>query len=176
MRVVIAGAGIAGLTAALSLHAAGISDVTVHEAVAELHPLGVGINILPHAIRELIELGLADRLAAIGVATADLTFLTSRGQHIWSEPRGQAAGYRWPQYSIHRGRLQMMLLEAVRERLGPGAVVLGSPSPASTTTPTCSWAPTASAPPSGRRSSPARASRCRAATCCGAAPRTPSRS
>ncbi|MEV0998854.1 flavin-dependent oxidoreductase [Nonomuraea sp. NPDC050202] len=127
MRVVIAGAGIAGLTAALSLHAAGITDVTVHEAVAELHPLGVGINILPHAIRELIELGLADRLAAIGVATADLTFLTSRGQRIWSEPRGLAAGYRWPQYSIHRGRLQMMLLEAVRERLGPGAVVLGSP-------------------------------------------------
>ncbi|AQZ63891.1 Salicylate hydroxylase [[Actinomadura] parvosata subsp. kistnae] len=127
MRVVIAGAGIAGLTAALSLHAAGITDVTVHEAVEELHPLGVGINILPHAIRELIELGLGDRLARIGVATADLTFLTARGQRIWSEPRGLAAGYRWPQYSIHRGRLQMMLLEAVRERLGPGAVVLGSP-------------------------------------------------
>ncbi|MEV0619795.1 flavin-dependent oxidoreductase [Nonomuraea sp. NPDC050404] len=127
MRVIIAGAGIAGLTAALSLHAAGITDVTVHEAVEEPQPLGVGINILPHAIRELIELGLADRLARIGVATADLTFLTSRGQRIWSEPRGSAAGYRWPQYSIHRGRLQMMLLEAVRERLGPRAVVLGSP-------------------------------------------------
>ncbi|TYB71325.1 flavin-dependent oxidoreductase [Nonomuraea sp. PA05] len=127
MRVVIAGAGIAGLTAALSLHAAGITDVTVHEAVRELHPLGVGINILPHAIRELIELGLGDRLAAIAVATADLTFLTSRGQRIWSEPRGLDAGYLWPQYSIHRGRLQLMLLEAVRERLGPDSVVLGSP-------------------------------------------------
>lgn len=126
-RVVIAGAGISGLTAALSLHAAGITEVTVHEAVAEIHPLGVGINILPHAIRELIELGLGDRLARIGVATADLTFLTPRGQRIWSEPRGLNAGYRWPQYSIHRGRLQMMLLEAVRERLGPGAVVLNSP-------------------------------------------------
>lgn len=126
-RVVIAGAGISGLTAALSLHAAGITEVTVHEAVPEIHPLGVGINILPHAIRELIELGLGDRLARIGVATADLTFLTPRGQRIWSEPRGLSAGYRWPQYSIHRGRLQMMLLEAVRERLGPGAVVLNSP-------------------------------------------------
>ncbi|MEV0316220.1 flavin-dependent oxidoreductase [Nonomuraea fuscirosea] len=126
-RVIIAGAGIAGLTAALSLHAAGITDVTVHEAVAEPHPLGVGINILPHAVRELIELGLGERLAAIGVATADLTFLTHRGQRIWSEPRGLRAGYRWPQYSIHRGRLQMMLLEAVRERLGPESVVLGSP-------------------------------------------------
>ncbi|MFB4274484.1 MULTISPECIES: flavin-dependent oxidoreductase [unclassified Nonomuraea] len=126
-RVVIAGAGIAGLTAALSLHAAGITEVTVHEAVEEIHPLGVGINILPHAVRELIELGLGDRLASIGVATADLTFLTPRGQRIWSEPRGLDAGYRWPQYSIHRGRLQLMLLEAVRERLGPEAVVLGSP-------------------------------------------------
>lgn len=109
LRVVVAGAGIAGLTAALSLHAAGITDVTVHEAVEELHPLGVGINILPHAVRELVELGLGDRLAAIGVPTADLTFLTPRGQRIWSEPRGLDAGYRWPQYSIHRGRLQMML-------------------------------------------------------------------
>ncbi|NUR90477.1 MAG: flavin-dependent oxidoreductase, partial [Nonomuraea sp.] len=96
-RVVIAGAGIAGLTAALSLHAAGITDVTVREAVAAIHPLGVGINLLPHAVRELVELGLGERLAEIGVATADLTFLTPRGQRIWSEPRGLAAGYRWPQ-------------------------------------------------------------------------------
>ncbi|GAA1640703.1 hypothetical protein GCM10009733_042230 [Nonomuraea maheshkhaliensis] len=126
-RVIITGAGIAGLTAALILHAAGITDVTVREAVAELHPLGVGINQLPHAVRELIELGLGERLAAIGVATADPTFLTHRGHRIWSEPRGLHAGYRWPQYSIHRGRLQLMLLEAVRERLGPESVVLGSP-------------------------------------------------
>ncbi|MEV4800583.1 flavin-dependent oxidoreductase [Nonomuraea sp. NPDC049421] len=126
MRVIIAGAGVAGLTAALSLHAAGITDVTVHEAVEEIQPLGVGINLLPHAVRELMELGLGDRLAEAGVATADLTFLNPRGQRIWSEPRGRAAGYRWPQYSIHRGRLLLLLLDAVRERLGPGAVVLGS--------------------------------------------------
>ncbi|MFI9835787.1 flavin-dependent oxidoreductase [Nonomuraea sp. NPDC051941] len=127
MRVVIAGAGIAGLTAALSLHAAGITDVVIHEAVDELQPLGVGINILPHAVRELIELGLGDRLAEIGVETADLTFINRYGQRIWSEPRGLTAGYKWPQYSIHRGRLQFMLLRAVQERLGAEAVVTGSP-------------------------------------------------
>ncbi|MFB4289653.1 flavin-dependent oxidoreductase [Nonomuraea sp. ATR24] len=127
MRVKIAGAGIAGLSTALSLHAAGITDVVVHEAVEDIQPLGVGINILPHAVRELIELGLGDRLAEIGVETADLTFINRYGQRIWSEPRGRQAGYAWPQYSIHRGRLQLMLLRAVRERLGAGAVVTGSP-------------------------------------------------
>ncbi|NRQ38287.1 flavin-dependent oxidoreductase [Nonomuraea sp. NN258] len=126
-RVLIAGAGIAGLTAALSLHAAGITDVVVHEAVDDIQPLGVGINILPHAVRELIELGLGERLAGIGIPTADLTFINRRGQRIWSEPRGRNAGYTWPQYSIHRGRLQLMLLQAVRERLGDDAVVTGSP-------------------------------------------------
>lgn len=127
MRVVIAGAGIGGLTTALSLHAAGITDVVVHEAVTEIRPLGVGINILPHAVRELVELGLGDRLERIGVQTADLTYVNRYGQLIWSEPRGKAAGYNWPQYSIHRGRLQFMLLEAVKERLGPDAVVTGRP-------------------------------------------------
>jgi 2-polyprenyl-6-methoxyphenol hydroxylase-like FAD-dependent oxidoreductase len=127
MRVLIAGAGIGGLATALSLHAAGFTDVVVHESVKEIRPLGVGINILPHAVRELTELGLGERLAAIGVATADLTFVNRYGQTIWSEVRGVAAGYRWPQYSIHRGRLQFMLLEAVKERLGPDSVVTGSP-------------------------------------------------
>ncbi|WP_336215508.1 flavin-dependent oxidoreductase [Nonomuraea sp. LPB2021202275-12-8] len=127
MRILIAGAGIGGLTTALSLHAAGFTDVVVHESVQELRPLGVGINILPHAVRELTELGLGERMAAIGVATADLTFVNRYGQPIWSEVRGVAAGYRWPQYSVHRGRLQFMLLEAVKERLGPDSVVTGSP-------------------------------------------------
>lgn len=127
MRVVIAGAGIAGLTTALSLHAAGITDVVIHESVQEIRPLGVGINLLPHAVRELVELGLGDRLAETGVATADLTFINRYGQVIWSEPRGLAAGYGWPQYSIHRGHLQHLLLDAVKERLGQDAVVTGSP-------------------------------------------------
>ncbi|MBX6386630.1 MAG: flavin-dependent oxidoreductase [Microbispora sp.] len=126
MRIVIAGAGIGGLTAALSLHAAGFEDVTVHEAAPEIRPLGVGINLLPHAVRELTELGLADRLAEIGVATAELAYFNRYGTLIWSEPRGLAAGYAWPQYSVHRGRLQMLLLDAVIERLGPDAVRTGS--------------------------------------------------
>jgi 2-polyprenyl-6-methoxyphenol hydroxylase-like FAD-dependent oxidoreductase len=124
MAIIIAGAGIGGLVAALSLHQAGFTPV-VYESTAEIRPLGVGINILPHAVRELLELGLAHRLHGLGVETASLSYHSKRGQLIWSEPRGKAAGYNWPQYSIHRGRLQMMLLEVVRERMGPQAVITG---------------------------------------------------
>ena len=113
--IILAGGGIGGLVAALSLHAARI-PCRVLEAVEEIRPLGVGINLLPHAVRELTELGLGERLAAIGVATAELRYVSAHGQLIWAEPRGVAAGYRWPQYSIHRGMLQMMLLEVARER------------------------------------------------------------
>jgi 2-polyprenyl-6-methoxyphenol hydroxylase-like FAD-dependent oxidoreductase len=122
VRVVVAGGGIGGLTAALSLHAAGITDVAVLEAAPELRPLGVGVNVLPHAVRELTELGLAERLSGQGVATAALAYHNRHGQAIWSEPRGVAAGYKWPQYSVHRGTLQMMLLDAVHERLGTESV------------------------------------------------------
>lgn len=124
MRVVIAGAGIGGLTLALSLHAAGI-DCEVFEAAAEIRPLGVGINLLPHAVRELTELGLADQLAASGIETEALVYANRQGQEIWREPRGRFAGYNWPQYSIHRGVLQMRLLAAVQARLGPDAVHTG---------------------------------------------------
>ncbi|WTW97890.1 DUF3237 family protein [Streptomycetaceae bacterium NBC_01309] len=126
MRVVVAGGGIGGLTAALSLHAAGIPDVVVLEAAPEIRPLGVGINLLPHAVRELAELGLGDRLADLGVATAELAYHSRHGQVIWAEPRGVAAGYRWPQYSLHRGKLQMALLDAVRDRLGRTSVRTGA--------------------------------------------------
>lgn len=124
MKVVIAGAGIGGLTLALSLHAAGV-EAEIHEAVAELRPLGVGINLLPHAVRELTELGLAQDLAERGVATEALIYTNKLGQEIWREPRGRFAGYDWPQYSIHRGALQMLLAQTVRERLGPDAIRLG---------------------------------------------------
>lgn len=115
MTVLIAGGGIGGLVAALSLHAAGI-PCRVLEAVEEIRPLGVGINLLPHAVRELTELGLGERLAQTGVATAELRYVSAHGQLIWAEPRGVAAGYRWPQYSVHRGLLQMLLLDVARER------------------------------------------------------------
>lgn len=125
MRVIVVGGGIGGLTTALSLHAVGIRDVTVVESVARIAPLGVGINVLPHAVRELTELGLAQGLEQRGVATADLTYVDRFGSTIWSEPRGIAAGYRWPQYSIHRGHLQLMLLDEVKQRLGDHAVRTG---------------------------------------------------
>ena len=121
MRVLIAGAGIAGLTTALSLHAAGIEAQLVDSA-SELKPLGVGINLLPHAVRELTELGLGAQLAAAGIATSEQAHFDRHGSLIWSEPRGRSLGYAWPQYSIHRGELQMILLAAVRDRLGERAV------------------------------------------------------
>jgi 2-polyprenyl-6-methoxyphenol hydroxylase-like FAD-dependent oxidoreductase len=108
----------------LSLHAAGI-DVRVVDAARDLTPLGVGINVLPHATRELVELGLADELAATGIPTEELIYHDRFGNRIHAEPRGLAAGYRWPQYSIHRGELQMLLLNAVRQRLGTAAVRTG---------------------------------------------------
>src|ERR1700690_3408376 len=98
MTVLIIGAGIAGLTTALSLHQVGI-DCRVFETVDTIEPLGVGINTLPHAVRELFDIGLADPLAATAVATAQLAYYSAHGQPIWSEPRGKAAGYHWPQFS-----------------------------------------------------------------------------
>ncbi|HET8932133.1 MAG TPA: flavin-dependent oxidoreductase [Polyangiales bacterium] len=117
MRIIVVGAGIGGLTTALSLHQAGI-EVDVYEAVPELKPLGVGINILPHAARELTELGLGERLAERAIATEALVYTNRYGQEIWREPRGMLAGYKWPQYSVHRGALQMLLYEAAVARLG----------------------------------------------------------
>ena len=124
MTVLVIGAGIAGLTTALSLRQIGV-DCRVYESVDTIEPLGVGINTLPHAVRELAELGLRDQLAATGVPTAELAYHSDRGQRIWSEPRGEAAGYRWPQYSIHRGALQMLLLDAARARLGADGILTG---------------------------------------------------
>ncbi|MFI1934307.1 FAD-dependent monooxygenase [Streptomyces sp. NPDC020330] len=119
--VVIAGAGIGGLTAALALHARGL-PATVLEAAAEIRPLGVGINIQPAAVAELIGLGLGDALAATGIPTREHRYLNHRGATLWTEPRGAAAGHPAPQYSLHRGELQMLLLEAVKERLGARAI------------------------------------------------------
>ncbi|GLW04944.1 flavin-dependent oxidoreductase [Microtetraspora sp. NBRC 13810] len=123
MRVLIIGAGIGGLATALSLHAAGI-DCVLADSAAELRPLGVGINIQPHAVRELTELGLGEALSTTGIATSVQTYTNRYGQPILTLPRGRSAGYAWPQYSIHRGHLQMLMLAAVKERLGPEKVRL----------------------------------------------------
>lgn len=117
MKVLIIGAGIGGLTAALELERAGI-EAHVFESVAEVRPLGVGINLLPHAIKNLTRLGLLETLLQTGLETKDLSYYNKYGQRIWSEPRGRAAGYNVPQLSIHRGELQMILMAAARERLG----------------------------------------------------------
>ena len=124
MTILIIGGGIAGLATALSLHQIGIA-CRVYESADTIEPLGVGINTLPHAVRELTELGLREALAATAVPTAELAYFSAHGQRIWSEPRGEAAGYRWPQFSVHRGELQMILLDAVRERLGADSVLTG---------------------------------------------------
>ena len=124
-RVLIAGAGIGGLAMALTLERLGV-PCTVFEAVSEIRPLGVGINLQPNAVRELFDLDIgAAELDAIGVQSREWALVGLNGNDIYSEPRGLAAGYRWPQYSVHRGRLQMLLYEKVRERLGPAAVRLG---------------------------------------------------
>src|SRR3954462_13033645 len=100
-KILIAGAGIGGLTAALSLHTAGF-EVMVYESTPEIKPLGVGINLLPHAVRVLTNLGLQEALSEVAVATRELIYFNCFGQQIWQEPRGKFAGYHWPQFSLHR--------------------------------------------------------------------------
>lgn len=122
MQVIVAGAGIGGLAAALALHASG-HEVTVFEAVSTILPLGVGINLLPHAAEVLDELGLVDDLLARGVATRELVYYNRFGQRIWGEPRGRFAGHAAPQISLHRGALQGVLYDAALKRLGPDRVI-----------------------------------------------------
>lgn len=120
----IVGGGIGGLVTALKLHRAGIS-VKVFESVETIKELGVGINLLPHSVRVLTDLGLAEELEQTGIPTAELMYVNKFGQKIWQEDRGINAGYKWPQYSIHRGRLQMLLLKTVKDQLGEEAVLTG---------------------------------------------------
>ncbi len=124
MTVIIAGAGIGGLTLGLSLQAKGV-PFRIFEAVSEMAPLGVGINLQPHAVRELTEMGLADRLDPIGIRTKEVAYFSQQGGYIWAEARGKFAGYHWPQYSVHRGKLQLMLRDALLERAGVGVVEMG---------------------------------------------------
>jgi len=124
MRVVIAGAGVGGLTLALMLQRRGIEAV-IYEQAAEVKELGVGINTLPVAIRELAEIGLLPALDLAGIRTNELIYLNRQGQEVWREFRGVDGGHPLPQFSIHRGRLQKLLHDAVFERLGDGAIQTG---------------------------------------------------
>ncbi|KAI0024283.1 hypothetical protein F4780DRAFT_655574 [Xylariomycetidae sp. FL0641] len=123
-RILIAGAGVGGLATALSLHAAGFTDIHIFEATAKLTTLGVGINVQPSAVLILRNLGLLPALEDIGVETKELNFYNRHGNPILSEPRGRDAGYAVPQFSIHRGEFQMLLLDAVKERVGEDRVHL----------------------------------------------------
>jgi 5-methylphenazine-1-carboxylate 1-monooxygenase len=124
MRVIIAGGGIGGLAAGLMLQARGI-PCDIYEQGSEIRELGVGINTLPHAIKELAEIGLLERLDHVGVRTHELTYCNRFGQEIWREPRGTDAGFPYPQFSIHRGRLQKVLHHALRARIGDNRIHTG---------------------------------------------------
>lgn len=125
MTVLIAGGGIAGLTLGLTLHQIG-HPFHIYERVSAPKPLGVGINLQPPAVRELFALGLERVLNDIGVQTRDYGFYTRTGIEIWTEPRGTAAGYAWPQFSVHRGRLQMALLKDLLAKCGPDCITFGA--------------------------------------------------
>ena len=118
MEVTIVGGGIGGLTLALMLHEKGIPS-RVYEAAPELKALGVGINLLPHASRELCQLGLEEELAKVAITTRESGFYNRHGQHIFTEPTGRHAGYEWPQFSIHRGDLHMVLVQAFKHLRDP---------------------------------------------------------
>lgn len=123
--VLIAGGGIAGMSLALTLHQIGVSCL-VFESVPELQPLGVGINLQPNAVRELYDLGITSHLLdGIGIQAREWALVGRNGNDVYSEPRGLLAGYRWPQYAVHRGKLQMLLYQTVVQRLGAQAVRLG---------------------------------------------------
>ena len=122
MHVLIAGGGVGGLALALMLHQRGIG-CTVLEAAAEVKPLGVGINTLPHAIRELAALDLLSALDGVGIRTRELRYLNRFGQEIWKEPRGTWAGHEVPQFSIHRGHLHQVLWQAAEARLPKGSLL-----------------------------------------------------
>ncbi len=123
--VMIAGGGIGGLAAALTLHQIGVPCV-VFEKVRAPKPLGVGINLQPNAVRELFDLGIdAAQLDAIGLPAREWALVGLNGNDIYAEPRGLEAGYRWPQYAVHRGRLHMLLLDTFRARAGDAAIRTG---------------------------------------------------
>ncbi len=124
MTVLIAGSGVAGLALALTCHQIGV-PFKVFEAVRDLRPLGAGINLQPTAVRELIDLGLETELDGIGVQTRDYGMYSRKGLHIWTEPRGRWAGYNWPQYSVHRGELLMLLYRTLLDRAGPDCIETG---------------------------------------------------
>jgi 2-polyprenyl-6-methoxyphenol hydroxylase-like FAD-dependent oxidoreductase len=124
MKVAIIGGGICGLSLALNLHRRGIA-CRIYERVPEIKPLGVGITLLPHAMREFTALGIGDQLLAAGIENRESHFYNRFGQLIYREDRGKFAGYEYPEVGIHRGTLHLILYGEVQKRLGPDAVLTG---------------------------------------------------
>ncbi len=125
-RVIIAGGGIGGLAMALTLHQIGVPCI-VYEAVREMRPLGVGINMQPNAVRELYDLGITEAdLDRVGLPAKEWALVGLNGNDIYSEPRGKLAGYNWPQYAVHRGQFHLLLYDKVVERIGKEAVQLAT--------------------------------------------------
>jgi 2-polyprenyl-6-methoxyphenol hydroxylase-like FAD-dependent oxidoreductase len=122
MNIAIVGGGIAGLCLALNLHRRGI-ECTVYERVAQVKELGVGITLLPHAMKEFAALGIEKELEAQGIENLESCFYNRFGQLIYKEPRGRYAGYDLPEVGIHRGRLHLTLFNAAVERLGADRVI-----------------------------------------------------
>ena len=124
MRIAIVGGGICGLSLALNLHRRGI-DCRVYERAPEIKALGVGITLLPHAMREFTALGVGEELLAAGIENLESCFFNRFGQLIYQEPRGKHAGYPYPEVGIHRGNLHVILYRAALERLGPDRLRTG---------------------------------------------------
>src|SRR5512143_1394174 len=125
-QVIIAGGGIGGLAMALTLRQIGVPCI-VFEAVREMRPLGVGINLQPNAVREIYDLGITQGdLDCVGLPAKEWALVGLNGNDVYSESRGLLAGYNWPQYAVHRGLFHMLLHDKVVERIGPQAVKLAS--------------------------------------------------
>ncbi|WP_011582240.1 MULTISPECIES: flavin-dependent oxidoreductase [Chelativorans] len=117
MKVIIIGGGIGGITLACKLALKGVI-AEIFDAAPRLDPIGLGVNLLPHAAEIMQEIGVLADIAARAVETYESTFFNRFGQHIFSEPAGLRAGYALPQYSVHRGDLHGAMLRRFIEVAG----------------------------------------------------------
>jgi len=114
--VIIVGAGIGGLTAALAIARRGF-EVAVFDQAERLEEVGAGIQLSPNASRILLALGLAEQLQRHVVTPEELRVIDARTARVLARaPLGPTAARRYgaPYWVIHRSDLQTVLVEAVR--------------------------------------------------------------